>query len=1252
MSRKVGTGTLSFYTVNDGVDGENRYTWIKYADTPTTGMSDSPVGKDYLGIAYNKLTPTPSTNYSDYTWSLVKGQDGTNGVPGPPGEDGQPTFTWIKYADDANGTNMSENPTGKAYMGIAINKPVQEESSDPLDYEWVKVLGDPGPQGLPGADGADGITTYTWVRYADDEQGSGMSNFPDGKMYIGIAYNKTNPLESEDPEEYTWSLFRGSDGIDGEDGEDGTTYYTWIKYADTPTSGMSDNPEGKAYMGIAYNKLTPTESTSYADYSWSLIKGEDGIDGVDGEDGADAMLIRLTASNQVFKRATSGTTTTPATITVEGSAQGTTISTWTYSVDGATFSATVPAGVSRTGNKVTITGASMTANTIAIKAANGSISDTVTIVRVQDGSNAVVAFLSNESHTLPASDTGVVSSFTGASTTMFIYQGVTDDSANWTVTASASSGVTGTLSGKTYTVTALSTDVGTVSLTATRAGYTSITKVFTISKSKGGRGIASSVNEYYLSTSRTTQTGGSWSTTAPKWQTGRYLWIRLKTTFSNGAVEYSTPYIDTTWEAIENISIGGRNLATLSNMSVVGGDLARSEYLWTITKDTTGSYTGIKISPSPNLDLDTEYVLTFKVQKESGSIPDIGGHLAIAEPSSVVVYIDGVQQSGAWSSGIAFPDDTAVHSYTIKFKTVGSLPSDPAIYIQPGRLSGYATTWVAKFWDIQLEKGNTATAWKAAPEDTLVYIGVPPDNPQLNQLWLDTSTEPSSLNYWDGTRWVSTRYNPKGEVTVSGVEPDLVDRYHDMLWLDTSINILKRWDSITSTWVNSERSIDSIALEVREHQSFANIFSKTAELDSQLAGVLTDVGAITQKVEQIEGETILGYASGIGGINLIRNSIGWANGWHVYDDKGPKGVSYTGGGYAWIKFADTATGVGMTDLPDGKTYIGIAYGRDDINESEDPSVYTWTTFRSTAGVWNPTNSTYTWIKFADAPTIPGQAPSTGISNTPEGKPFFGFASNKTTSTKSNVYSNYTWYDMSTIEVRKKKRIDFWDYYLTAPMNTYTNKSTYDSLLSNEVEGYGSAWTANSFGSAAQLITGLRTDKEHTLSAAFKIPTAGSGIGANIFLFTESGVIVAHLSRSEATNGFLTLSTTFTPTEPTLYIVISINSNVPQQCEVTSIMLNEGSTYMGWSKHSEEIYSTNIFFNINGIKVQSGANFTQMTPTDFSGYVLEGANQDPRKVFSLNGDTTQVANLKAEDSIEMGKVRIENNENGWVFMPQV
>ena len=78
---------------------------------------------------------------------------------------------------------------------------------------------------------------------------------------------------------------QGPQGVQGAKGADGKTYYTWIKYADSPTSGMSDSPTGKLYLGVAYNKSTATESTNYSDYSWSLIKGDKGDRGATGATG-------------------------------------------------------------------------------------------------------------------------------------------------------------------------------------------------------------------------------------------------------------------------------------------------------------------------------------------------------------------------------------------------------------------------------------------------------------------------------------------------------------------------------------------------------------------------------------------------------------------------------------------------------------------------------------------------------------------------------------------------------------------------------------------------------------------------------------------------------------------------------------------------------------------------------------------------------------------------------------------------------
>lgn len=57
---------------------------------------------------------------------------------------------------------------------------------------------------------------YTWIAYADDEQGTGISLDPTGKQYIGISANRlTEQVDTSDPSVFTWSVFGGKDGEPG-----------------------------------------------------------------------------------------------------------------------------------------------------------------------------------------------------------------------------------------------------------------------------------------------------------------------------------------------------------------------------------------------------------------------------------------------------------------------------------------------------------------------------------------------------------------------------------------------------------------------------------------------------------------------------------------------------------------------------------------------------------------------------------------------------------------------------------------------------------------------------------------------------------------------------------------------------------------------------------------------------------------------------------------------------------------------------
>ena len=163
---------------------------------------------------------TGEVNTAEYDVLAEPGRDGTDGingtdgVPGAPGKDGKTYYTWIRYADDDQGNGISNDPTGKAYIGLAYNKETAVESNNPSDYKWSDIKGEPG---VPGAVGADGKTYYTWIAYSDNADGSGMYQQPNNNTkYIGIAVNKETATESSNPADYTWSQFKGNKGDKGD----------------------------------------------------------------------------------------------------------------------------------------------------------------------------------------------------------------------------------------------------------------------------------------------------------------------------------------------------------------------------------------------------------------------------------------------------------------------------------------------------------------------------------------------------------------------------------------------------------------------------------------------------------------------------------------------------------------------------------------------------------------------------------------------------------------------------------------------------------------------------------------------------------------------------------------------------------------------------------------------------------------------------------------------------------------------------
>jgi hypothetical protein len=193
------------------------------------------------------------------------GADGPQGVPGTVGPEGQPRYTWIRYATSAAGAGISNNPTGKSHIGFAYNKLTPAESNTPADYTWALIQGPQGiagNTGVPGPIGPNGAPTYTWIKYGTSIAGAGLTDTPSASTtHIGISPNRTVAAESNTPSDYVWSLFKGDQGLTGATGATGAN---GSNGAAGPRGSLTRYISGSSWSDAAANSAV----------GWSPINGD------------------------------------------------------------------------------------------------------------------------------------------------------------------------------------------------------------------------------------------------------------------------------------------------------------------------------------------------------------------------------------------------------------------------------------------------------------------------------------------------------------------------------------------------------------------------------------------------------------------------------------------------------------------------------------------------------------------------------------------------------------------------------------------------------------------------------------------------------------------------------------------------------------------------------------------------------------------------------------------------------------------
>lgn len=235
-----------------------------------------------------------------------------------------------------------------------------------------------------------------------------------------------------------------------------------------------------------------------------------------------------------------------------------------------------------------------------------------------------------------------------------------------------------------------------------------------------GTSVSSIIEEYYLSTSKKAQVGGSWVTTPPTWISGQYIWTRSKITYSNPAsIAYTTPIVSSEWEAVNAVQVGGRNYAINS-----GGEYT----------------TQVFVDASSNCPLKAGEQLTLSAEGY--------GYAELR------LYANG----GNGFEGIPVLVFTG-SSYEKKSATF-NIPSLDGGGLPMSRFSLYINfPHVGFIKKIKLESGNKATDWTVAPEDTQSQIDETITDVDV-EYYLSTSSTVLSGGSWVTTApiWVDGKY--------------------------------------------------------------------------------------------------------------------------------------------------------------------------------------------------------------------------------------------------------------------------------------------------------------------------------------------------------------------------------------------------------------------------------------------------------------------------------------------------------------
>jgi hypothetical protein len=315
-------------------------------------------------------------------------------------------------------------------------------------------------------------------------------------------------------------------------------------------------------------------------------------------------------------------------------------------------------------------------------------------------------------------------------------------------------------------------------------------------------------DQWYKSTSNTTQAGGSWSDTQPNWESGKYIWTRSHITFSNGNTTTTNPVLanainnananasnavstaNTANNKVNDLKIGGRNLLPRTDVNQYGLGYGVAYTEGKVEVDNALQYNNkptLKIQPTKynyggyfneygekgvSLLAGKTYTYSCMIYSSiedyfsSGSLGHFqtalkGGSEESTLHNRTIIY-----------EGDRIPAKTWTRVHMVFTPTKDCLFRSFFIYFD-------SLDQVIHIANVQLEEGNVATDWTPAPEDV---------DSKVSTANMNASNALSTANTANGT--ANTANNKIDNLKVGGrnlwKKTKEYDTLNDAFWVDNN----------------------------------------------------------------------------------------------------------------------------------------------------------------------------------------------------------------------------------------------------------------------------------------------------------------------------------------------------------------------------------------------------------------------------------------------------------------------------------